>query len=340
MARKIKFPLKMKDGYDARSIEELREHFNLESVLGYFADGRLHTWLKDRYLENEAQLVSELDPNDSELIAKICNILGVEAPNQAVDVDINELTRYNEKRKLLLEKYPEPELMDNIDAVAFNEDDIISIIEKGVKEIYLIDNEFQFPFKIDTKNVQLLKKDGTSLPLDIGIHLKDCKFIGRNASLRVDEQFMGLSLSFGLQVENINFIFADKSVELVFKALILKDVDALLSFAYAYYDSNDYKNAFDYYSIAAELGNPVAQGMLGQMYFRGLGVNRDSVQAAEWYRKAAEQGLASAQQCLGVLYDNGLGVEQDYAKAVEWYRKAAEQGNEDAKERLREMGVY
>ena len=130
MARKIKFPLKMKDGYDARSIEELREHFDLESVLGYFADGRLHSWLRDRYFENEAQQVSELDPNDSELVAKICNILGVEAPNQAVDVDVNEINRYNEKRKMLLEEYPEPELMDNIDAVAFNEDDIISIIEK------------------------------------------------------------------------------------------------------------------------------------------------------------------------------------------------------------------
>lgn len=188
------------------------------------------------------------------------------------------------------------------------------------------------------KNVQLLKKDGTSLPLDIGIHLYDCKFIGRNASLHVDEQFIGLILSFGLQVENINFIFADESVELVFKARILKDVDALLSFAYAYYDSNDYKNAFDYYSIAAELGNPDAQAILGQMYYRGIGVNRDSVQAAEWFRKAAEQGLASAQNCLGVLYQKGEGIAKDYAKAVEWYRKAAAQGDELAINNLRILG--
>ena len=216
MARKIKFPLKMKDGYDARSIEELREHFNLESVLGYFADGRLHTWLKDRYFENEAQLVSEIDPNDSELVVKLCNILGVEAPNQAVDVDINELNRYNEKRKLLLEKYPESELLNNIDAVAFNEDDIISIIEKGVKEIYLIDNEFQFPFKLDMKDGKLLKKDGTSLPLDIGIHLDDCKFIGKNASLHIDDVYcVSICQHFRLQFENINFIFADECDELL-----------------------------------------------------------------------------------------------------------------------------
>jgi len=338
MARKIKFPLKMKDGYDARSIEELREHLNLESVLGYFADGRLHTWLKDRYLENEAQQVSELDPNDSELVAKLCNILGVESPNQAVDVDINELNRYNEKRKLLLEKYPESELLNNIDAVAFNEDDIISIIEKGVKEIYLIDNEFQFPFKIDTNDRKLLKKDGTSLPLDFIAHLIDCKFIGRNASLHVDEQFIGLILSFGLQVENINLIFADEGVESAFKALILKDVDELLSLAKSLYDSNDYEDAFDTYLKAAELGNPVAQGMLGQMYFKGIGVNRDSVQAAEWYRKAAEQGLAVAQNCLGVLYQKGEGIEKDYAKAVEWYRKAAAQGDEVAINNLRILG--
>ena len=325
MARKIKFPLKMKDGYDARSIEELREHFDLESVLGYFADGRLQTWLRDRYLDDKAQQVSELDSNDSELVAKICSILGVEAQVQAVNVDVHEINRYNEKKKLLLEKYPDSELLNNIDAVAFNEDDIIQISEKGIKEIYLIDNEFEFPFK--KSDGKVVKYDGSPLPAGSGLSLNDCKFIGKGGALHIDPDAFGFCVFFRLEFENIDFIFSDKDIELHFKAVVLKDVDLLVAFAKSYYDSKNLELAFDRFSIAAELGDPIAQAMLGQMYFRGEGVNRDRVQAAEWYRKAAEQGIAAAQCCLGAMYSNGEGVTKDKTKAVEWLRKAAEQGD-------------
>ena len=56
MAKKIRFPLQMKDGAAVRTLEELREHFDLESVLGYFSDGKLKTWLADRYYDEMAQL--------------------------------------------------------------------------------------------------------------------------------------------------------------------------------------------------------------------------------------------------------------------------------------------
>ncbi len=325
MARKIKFPLKMKDGYDARSLEELREHFELESVLGYFADGRLQTWLRDRYFDDEAQQVSELDPNDSELVTKICNILGVEAPEQAVNVDVHEINRYNEKRKQLLEKYPEPELLNNIDAVAFNEDDIIQIIEKGIKEIYLIDNEFEFPFEIS--DGKIVKKDGSPLPADIGISLYDCKFVGKGAKLHIDTDVLRISNIFRFRFENIIFIFADKGTELVFKGQVLKDVDASLLMADSFYDRNDYKNALDYYLIAGEKGNVHAQNQIGCFYAEGLGVKQDIIQAIDWFKKAAEQGYAPAQCKLGDIYSEGNDIEIDYTKAAEWYKKAAEQGD-------------
>ncbi len=47
MARKIRFPLRMKNGAEVRTLEELRENFDLESVLGYYTDGKLQTWLAD-----------------------------------------------------------------------------------------------------------------------------------------------------------------------------------------------------------------------------------------------------------------------------------------------------
>ena len=52
------------------------------------------------------------------------------------------------------------------------------------------------------------------------------------------------------------------------------------------------------------------------MYIIGMGVGRDSAEAAKWYRKAAEQGHANAQNNLGLMYMSGRGVAKDNAEAV------------------------
>ena len=36
MAKKIRFPLKLAEGAEVRTLEELREHFDLEALLGYY----------------------------------------------------------------------------------------------------------------------------------------------------------------------------------------------------------------------------------------------------------------------------------------------------------------
>ena len=41
--QKIKFALKMKDGVEVRSFQELQENFDLNQVTAYFLDGRLET---------------------------------------------------------------------------------------------------------------------------------------------------------------------------------------------------------------------------------------------------------------------------------------------------------
>ena len=50
----------------------------------------------------------------------------------------------------------------------------------------------------------------------------------------------------------------------------------------------------------------------------------------EFYTLAAEQGNAMAQYNLGCMYVNGNGVNQSLAKAREWLIKAAAQGQENA----------
>ncbi len=96
----------------------------------------------------------------------------------------------------------------------------------------------------------------------------------------------------------------------------------------------DYEEAIDWFTIAAENGDANAQNMLGMCYCNGYGVVYDYEEAVKWYKKAADQGLVVAQFNLGWCYETGVGVEANIDEAKEWYKKAAEQGDEDAKEAL------
>jgi len=106
------------------------------------------------------------------------------------------------------------------------------------------------------------------------------------------------------------------------------------------YDKNqNYKEAFAWYSKAANYGLARAQYNLGVMYAEGRGVPQDDKKALDWYSKAANQGDAGAQYNLGQMYRTGRGVAQDNKKAVAWYTKAANQGFADAQSNLGAMYV-
>jgi len=70
--------------------------------------------------------------------------------------------------------------------------------------------------------------------------------------------------------------------------------------------------------------NPIEQTDYGEIYEKG----GEYEEAAKWYRKAAEQDNSKAQILLGNLYEKGLGVEKDFNKALYWYRRAS--GLDDA----------
>ena len=85
----------------------------------------------------------------------------------------------------------------------------------------------------------------------------------------------------------------------------------------------DPEQAFRMARQAAESGLPEAQRLLGAMYLKGEGTEKNGKKAAEWTRKAAVQGDIRAQVNLGQFYEQGTGVEIDYQKAEDWYWKAS-----------------
>ena len=82
---------------------------------------------------------------------------------------------------------------------------------------------------------------------------------------------------------------------------------------------------------AAKKGNILAQSQLGNMYYRGVGVDQDFHEAVLWYEKAGNRGDASSQFRLGMMYANGIGVEQNVSEAVDLLKKAALQGHSGAR---------
>jgi len=77
-----------------------------------------------------------------------------------------------------------------------------------------------------------------------------------------------------------------------------------------------------------------AQFLRGLSFASGQGVPQDYAQAAQCYTEAAEQGHSSAQLNLADLYAQGQGVTRDEAKALMWLTKAANSGNAAAQYRL------
>ena len=70
---------------------------------------------------------------------------------------------------------------------------------------------------------------------------------------------------------------------------------------------------------------------LGLMYYFGDGISQDYKQAFHWFSRAAEQRQVDAQHCLGLMYHLGYGISKDYIHAFAWVNLAVNNGRKDEK---------
>ena len=159
MARKIKFALEMADGYKVRnSIEELREHFNIDNIASYYLSGKLQEWLEDRYYEEEASKIAQLDRESTNLHSQLCTILGVE-PVNSEKVDIESLERLNEKKSILRQKTSDSSIIENASITALSQEDLANLLDADEPVIYLMGEKFNIPIrKTNKKYIGILGK--------------------------------------------------------------------------------------------------------------------------------------------------------------------------------------
>lgn len=143
MAKKIRFPLKLAEGAEVRNLNDLREHFDLEALLEYYKNGKLLTWLEDRYLEGEAEAVRALDAAAPDFQRKLCEVFQVEYTGN--DVDMEEIERRQERLKRLRTIADDTEYIQNIDRVAFDQEELADLLDEGESRIYLCGEKFTVP---------------------------------------------------------------------------------------------------------------------------------------------------------------------------------------------------
>lgn len=89
--------------------------------------------------------------------------------------------------------------------------------------------------------------------------------------------------------------------------------------------SKQFAKALQLLEPLAKQGNHDAQYNLGELYLRGIGVDKDAKKAFELFTGAADQNDARAQLELSTLYTMGWGTAPDEEKARILIRKSAEQ---------------
>lgn len=108
--------------------------------------------------------------------------------------------------------------------------------------------------------------------------------------------------------------------------------------ARAMYDARDYVRARAALQPLAEQGDARAQHLLGLLYEKGRGVEKDFTTAVRWYQRASHSGHAPSQYRLAVGYLCGLGgLSEDKAQALAWLRRSAAGGYDKARKVLAEI---
>ncbi|MGM9579734.1 MAG: CFI-box-CTERM domain-containing protein [Anaerovibrio sp.] len=291
MAKKIKFALKMKDGAEVRNIESLREHFDADTVVGYFLDGRLLTWLGNFYYDTEADLVEKLDKNDGQLKKKLCEIFDVEYEDDG-EFDVELAAKRREKLEKLKQYTADEKILALVDNVAFDRNDMVELLDEDVDTIVLVDGTYRIPMREHNK-----------------------KYIGvGNVVAEINSKEVVDFDEIGIKFENIRF---DDEYAALLNVNPVEDFRRLYDEAK---EADDGEKMLKYALKCAEAGEADMMIVVGDEYF----CRDEEEKAFEWYMKAAQKNNTDGMFCVGECYSGGMGVEADEAKAVEWYKKGAD----------------
>lgn len=151
MAKTIKFPLDMGDGKKVRTIEELRESFDAEKLVGHFVSGKLQTWLADRHYKNEHEQIMKLEIGSEKILQELCAVFQIEP--DLTNIKVTEVLEKERLVKELRQFTDDEEILNHLDRVAVNQEQLDGLLRQSSTVIYLFGENFEIP--CDLKNIQI-----------------------------------------------------------------------------------------------------------------------------------------------------------------------------------------
>ena len=353
MARKIRFPLKMKNGAEVRSLDELKENFDLESVLTYYVSGQLIAWLKnynyDKTTADTITKVEALDKNAPDISKQLCEVLGVEYV-ESEDVDLAEAKEKLEREKILKQLLTEEQMK----FVATNQKELDDLYLLYDAETIILAFGCFYIYYDNIKYIILKETDPliTNWCLVEDNNINDAlKYANEGigaAQFSVSMYYCGKACDAFESNGNKENAESIKYHELEEKyrqlAVEQKDFEAIDT-QRGYEEDESTKeywfselvSIFEKYSIRKK--DYDTQKYLGELAWR-LGKIRFHQnkwnEALKWYYTAVKYGDIHSMSEIGFIYRE---VEQNKTLAIEWYEKAVASGDRYAIHDLEKLGV-
>lgn len=139
--RKVRFPLIVSDNIKIRRLEELKQHPDIRAILSSYEEGKLITWLRDRYEDEVADNIEALDKNSCDFGSDLLACLGIQANVQIEELSAVALS--NEKKNRVKRITADPELIKQFDYFAFNNEQLEWLLKSNAQTIYLPEGTFE-----------------------------------------------------------------------------------------------------------------------------------------------------------------------------------------------------
>lgn len=212
MAKKIKFPLEFSNGVKVRTLEELQQYADVESILRYYHNEKLKIWLEARDYNDIVSQIISIDTTDASYVNTLCNILGIEYEN--LDIEVNEIQKNEEKLNRLRRLTSDENILANVENIVFNQQELDELVIQKPELIYLCANENQtYTINKEFKNIRyvgLFGKPSIQVEaenirelFDIGIKFKDIVLPAYlQKGLKTEVEYKGANLD--VDVNKIN----------------------------------------------------------------------------------------------------------------------------------------
>lgn len=201
MAKKIKFPLEMKNSVMVRTLEELQVNFDAEKLIGHWLSGKLQTWLLDRHYEDQLLKINAINTSGETLLVELCEALEIDIDRAENKVKVDEIANRQERLKVIRQYTDDKNIIEHIDDVAMNQIELEALLHRQVGSIYLYREAFCFG-GMSIKNVSFIGIDNPIIKVEtdslvdfdeMNVQFYGCKF---------DDKYLELLESKQIEEEN------------------------------------------------------------------------------------------------------------------------------------------